>query len=122
MKKAPKKVRLTTTLALVREHHACDSGYKVLRKYLGPKWPDDKPINLLTILRSNGVQDMLWCLRSTREPYADHWKLMCGMYADFAESVLPIFESRFPGDNRPRKAIEHARIDGDQEGAARAAG
>jgi hypothetical protein len=29
--------------------------------------------------------------------------------ADFAEHVLPVFEQRFPGDDRPRKAIETVR-------------
>ncbi len=38
--------------------------------------------------------------------------------ADFAEKVLPIFEARFPDDDRPRKAIEAAEA----AGAAWAAG
>ena len=104
-----KKIKLHTTLALLKQNYACESGYKKLRKSLGDKWPDDKPINLLHILKSNGTQDMLWCIRATVEPYADHWVFLCGMYADFAESVLPIFEARFPNDDRPRKAIEYAR-------------
>jgi hypothetical protein len=29
--------------------------------------------------------------------------------ADCAEQVLPVFESRFPGDDRPRKAVQAAR-------------
>ena len=59
---------------------------------LGAKWPHEKPINLLRVLKSNGVQDMLWCIRATIEPYADFRLHLCGMYADFAESVLPMFE------------------------------
>ena len=104
-----KKIKLTTTLKLLREHGACESGYKKLRKHVGVKWPDDKPINLMVILKNNGVQDMLWCVRATEQPYADHWQFMCKMYADFAESVLPVFEREVPGDNRPRLAIEAAR-------------
>ena len=107
--KAKEKIKLTTTLALLRQHSACESGYKKLRKHLGMKWPDDKPINLLAILKNNGVQDMLWCIRATVEPYTDHRKFLCNMYADFAESVLPIYETKYPNDERPRKAIEAAR-------------
>jgi hypothetical protein len=107
--KAKEKIRLTTTLALLRENNACESGYKKLRKHLGLKWPDDKPINLLVILKNNGVQDMLWCIRATVEPYAVHWKFLCNMYADFAESVLPIWNKYSPDDDRPLKAIQTAR-------------
>ena len=120
MYKPKKKIRLTTTLALLREKSACESGYKKLRKHLGAKYPDNKPINLLVILKNNGVQDMLWCLRATVEPYADHWKFLCNMYADFAESVLPIYEKAYPDDDRPALAIKAARS-GDSEAAARAA-
>ena len=115
-KPAIKKVALHTTLKLLREKSACESGYKKLRESLGAKWPHEKPINLLRVLKSNGVQDMLWCIRATIEPYADFRLHLCGMYADFAESVLPMFEVKFPNDSRPRKAIEATR-----EGAAGAA-
>jgi len=40
--------------------------------------------------------------------------------ADIAESVLHIYESKYPNDNRPRKAIEAAR--GGDKDAAWAAG
>ena len=40
--------------------------------------------------------------------------------ADIAESVLHIFEAKYPGDDRPRKAIEAARS-GDAEKARAAA-
>lgn len=40
--------------------------------------------------------------------------------ADFAERVLHLFESKYPTDDRPRKAIEAAR-NGDAAAAARAA-
>ncbi|MGH2835407.1 MAG: putative immunity protein, partial [Solirubrobacteraceae bacterium] len=35
------------------------------------------------------------------------WQLFA---ADCAEAVLPLFEERFPNDDRPRKAIEAARL------------
>ncbi len=117
--KASEKIRLTTTLDLLRKNAACESGYKKLRKHLGLKWPDDKPINLLVILKNNGVQDMLWCIRATVEPYAEHWGFLCNMYADFAESVLPIYEKFDPIGKAPHEAIKAARLGG--SGAAGAA-
>ena len=61
------KYKLTTTLTLLKKHNACTDGYRKLLKSLGPKWPQDKPINLLRVLKSNGVQDMCWCFRATAE-------------------------------------------------------
>ena len=116
-----KKIKLHTTLELLREKGACEFGYKKLLKNLGTKWSDDKPINLLRVLKSNGVQDMLWCIRATTEPYKNHWEFLCGMYADFAESVLPVYEKQFPNDPRPRNAIEYARTGKGAAGAAGAA-
>jgi hypothetical protein len=121
MYKPKKKIRLTTTLVLLRKNGACESGYKKLRKHLGLKWPDDKPINLLVILKNNGVQDMLWCLRATVEPYADYWKFLCNMYADFAESVLPIYQKFAPDDDRVKNTILYARTGKGAAGAADAA-
>jgi hypothetical protein len=42
------------------------------------------------------------------------------LVCDFAEHVLPIFEAKYPDDDRPRKAIEAARS-GDKEAAEIAA-
>jgi hypothetical protein len=41
--------------------------------------------------------------------------------ADFAEAVLPIYEAKYPNDDRPRKAIEAARAfaNGEIDTAAR---
>ena len=100
------KVKLTTTLVKLKDKGVCIDGYRKLIKHLGADYPADKPINLLTILDSNGVQDMLWCLRATRE---DCVKIRCYMAADFAESVLHIFAKKYPNDDRPAKAIQAAR-------------
>ena len=108
-----KKFKLTTTRALLKQHSACESGYRKLVKSLGSKWPQDKPINLLQILASNGVQDMCWCFRATVEDSLCP-RVLCA--ADFAESVLHYFTAKFPNDDRPARAIAAARH------AARAAG
>ena len=101
-------MKLTTTFELLRKASACESGYKKLAKALGgiKTYGADTEINLLTILESNGLDDALWCLRATVQD-ADKIKRLIA--CDFAESVLHIFESKRPGDDRPRKAIEAAR-------------
>ena len=102
------RVVLTTTFELLKNHSACEEGYRKLGKYLGgiTTYGKRTPINLLTILESNGVDDMLWCLRATKENCDKVSRLMA---ADFAEEVLPIFEKAYPDDKRPRKAIQASR-------------
>ena len=57
------------------------------------------------------------CAKSIPIP-AQSWALWA---ADCAERVLPIFEAKYPNDNRPRLAIEAARgVDGDAAYAAAA--
>lgn len=54
----------TTTLNQIRKRHPCANGWKKLLKHLGKTEADDKPLSLLTILESNGLDDALWCLRT----------------------------------------------------------
>ena len=99
-------MKLTTTLNRIRACSPCTSGWKTLLNHMGPEHDPDAPINLLTVLESNGVQDMLWCLRATEQ---DSKSAAIELAARFAESALSIFETKYPGDDRPRKAIEAAR-------------
>ena len=76
---------LETTLAQLRKEGACTSGYnKLVRSLQGnPFTETDKgrdtyirfahklPINLLSILDSNGVDDCLWALRAVNHPERD---------------------------------------------------
>ena len=103
-----KRIKLTTTFERLKEAAACESGYRKLAKYLGgiKAYGRDTPVNLLTILDSNGVDDMLWCLPHTIELSEKVSRLMA---ADFAEEVLPIFEAKYPKDTRPREAVRAAR-------------
>lgn len=101
-----KRITLTTTLKLLRAHAACVDGYRKLKKSLGAEWSDTRPINLLSILKSNGAQDTLWCLRATVENCE---KVRCNIAADLAESVLHHFTEKYPDDDRPAKAIQAAR-------------
>jgi hypothetical protein len=101
-------MKLTTTFNLLREKNACTEGYGKLAKHLTnvEAYGADTEINLLTILDSNGFDDAVWCLRATVQDSKGVARLIA---CDFAESVLHIFESKRPGDDRPRKAIEAAR-------------
>ena len=99
-------VMLTTTLYSLRKHHACESRYSHLVSALGPEWADKEPINLLDILAHNGTEDCLWALCATDQNCDQVARLMA---ADFAETVLPIYEREYPVDTRPRAAIQAAR-------------
>ena len=56
---------IDTTLVEIREHYPCAPGWEILLKHLGKTKADDEPLDLLTILDSNGLADCLWCARST---------------------------------------------------------
>ena len=98
-----KKVTLTTTLELLRQQSACADGYRKLVKSLGVKWPATKKINLLMVLRSNGVDDMLWCLRAAQQ---DCSKVRVALAASFAKSVLKYYTKAYPTDTRVADCIK----------------
>ena len=99
-------MQLTTTFALLRKASACKPRYEFLRKALSRKeYGDYTPINLLTILENNGLDDALWALSATAEKCDKIARLMA---ADFAEQVLPIWK-KYSQDNRPKLAIKAAR-------------
>ena len=98
-------MKLTTTLTLLHKAGACPSGYKKLIASLGAEYPHEKPIDLLTILDTNGINDALWALCATVENCDMVARLMA---ADFAEQVLPIWH-KYSKDNRPTLAIQAAR-------------
>lgn len=55
---------MKTTLNKIREHDPCHAGWERLLKHLGKTKADGEPLSLLTILKSNGLDDALWCLRA----------------------------------------------------------
>ena len=81
-------MELTTTLNLLHAANACQPRYKVLLAALGTDYPKDKPINLLTILEHNGLDDALWALCATAENCDTVARLMA---ADFAEQTNSIY-------------------------------
>ena len=63
-----------TTLNKIRAYSPCEDGWRQLLKHLGKTEADDEPLQLLTVLDSNGLHDCLWCLRSVPE-YDKEWRL-----------------------------------------------
>jgi hypothetical protein len=53
-----------TTLNRIRAHGPCTEGWATLLRHLGKTQADDEPLALGTILKSNGLDDALWCLRA----------------------------------------------------------
>ena len=65
---------ITTTLARIRAHSPCESGWRKLLTHLGKTKADDEPLPYLVILQSNGLDDALWCCRA--EPQrTKEWRL-----------------------------------------------
>lgn len=96
---------MQTTLNKIKSHSPCEDGWKKLLNYLGKTEADDEPLELRTILESNGLDDTLWVLRAV-DGKDKEIRLFA---ADCAELVLPIYEKQYPNDDRPRKAIQAAR-------------
>lgn len=55
---------MKTTLNKIREYSPCTDGWHKLLSYLGKTKADDEPLEITTILDSNGLDDALWCLRA----------------------------------------------------------
>jgi hypothetical protein len=98
-------MKLYTTLNLLREAGVLDGdAYDDVEAYLGPDYDKDAPIDLLTILEYNGVNPCLRSLGATTEPNT----VALGFAIACARRALPVFETAYPDDNLPRKAIEAA--------------
>jgi hypothetical protein len=98
-------MRIFTTLNRIKAATPCTSGWTKLLAFLNKTQADDEPLDLRTILESNGVEDCVWAFQCTD----DNESIYRHIAADFAESVLHIYEANYPNDNRPRLAIQAAR-------------
>jgi hypothetical protein len=98
-----------TTLKEILKFNPCKYGLKNLLeglKYSNPVTDEElnRPIKTRFIFDNNGYKDCLWVLQVfAGKP--DWYRLK----ADIAESVLYIFEEKYPEDKRPREAIQAAR-------------
>ena len=99
---------LHTTFRKAKEAKACIESYKKMAKAVGgiKKYGLDTPIPLDKILEVCGLNDTLWTLGIVLEPADREIRLFV---CDCVERVLPLFEKKYPDDNRPRQAIETAR-------------
>lgn len=96
---------MKTTLKKIREHDPCEDSWKKLLQSLGKTKADDTEVTIRYILDLLGVEDAIWLLRSVEGHDREIRLFAC----DCAESVLYLFEEKYPYDNRPRNAIEVAR-------------
>ena len=105
-----------TTLECIRKASPCHEGWTTLLAHLGKTKADDAPLDLLTVLNSNGLDDALWVLSYAMpdDRLARHFQAWC------AEQVLHLFEAEHPDDKRVREQIDILRND-DADDAARAA-
>lgn len=53
--------QLTTTLNHIRAYNPCPYSWKILLRYLNKTNTDNEPLLLSTIVKSNGLNDALWC-------------------------------------------------------------
>ena len=99
---------LYITFRLAKEAGACAESYKQFARHVGgiTKFGKDAPIPLTDVVEGCGIGDALWALRCTTEPCDRLARLFA---CDCAEHVLPIFETKYPDDKRPRQAIEVSR-------------
>ena len=90
------------TLNQIKKNYPCTPGWNTLLTSLNKTHADDDPLELMDILKSNGLDDAVWCLRCL--DYKDY----CLFLADIAESVLPFFE-QYNSSQAPRKAVDAIR-------------
>jgi hypothetical protein len=82
---------MKTTLNKIRSHSPCGlnpkqtplTGFCKLRAHLGEGFDPDQPFSILTVLKSNGLDDALWCLRAV-DGYDKEKRLLA---VDFARQV-----------------------------------
>ncbi len=104
-----KKVKFTTTLKLLKQQNPCSYGLQTLLKSLPKNYSENKQINLLHILGSNGVDHFFWALRAVKTPTAAHKKVISYILADIIESVEPNFSKEYPDNTAVRNVIKYLR-------------
>ena len=90
---------LTTTLNHIRDNHPCTEGWTRLLAGLGKTKADDEPVAYATILRINGLDDALWCMRAEPQ-HANLWRMFAVRCARKVEHLMT--------DQRSRDALDVA--------------
>jgi hypothetical protein len=91
---------MQTTLNKIKSHHPCLTGWEKLPTFLKKTKADDEPLQLSTILESNGIKDAIWSLRAVEGHDREIRLMMC----DIADTVRHLMK-----DNRSTNAIDVAR-------------
>ena len=98
-------MKISTNKKELEELGACKSGYRVFVNAHG-----DNNALFSQCLDSNGWNDVLWLISNVYDQLSDVQKCDLRLLGcDWAESVLHLFEKKYPEDKRPRKAIEASR-------------
>ena len=109
---------MKTTLNAIRKHDPCADGWKKLLQYLGKTEADDEPLFISTILKSNGLDDALWCLRAV-DGHDKEIRLLAVAYARKVQHLMTDSRSIAALDVAERHA--HGKATDDDLAAAGAA-
>ena len=94
---------MNTTLNKIMEFSLSEPSWEKLLESLNKTKADDEPLSFKYILDVLGIRDALWCLCKL------DYREQCLFLADVAESVLHIFEDKYPDDMRVRNCIDGIR-------------
>jgi hypothetical protein len=99
-----------TTYNLAVKHNACERALESWDKHVGgiKKFGADTQIPLTDILDVLGIDDCLWALRTVKDQEAADI-IATKFLTAIVDRTLIYFESEYPGDKRPRQAIEVLR-------------
>ena len=100
---------LHTTFRKAKDAKVCIASYYKMAKALGgvQKYGKDTPIPLDKVVEICGPTDAIWSLRCTNETSEN---FLIEFACRCAERVLHFYEELYHNDERPRQAIEKARI------------
>jgi hypothetical protein len=121
------KVKLVTTLELLKKHDACACGLETLIKSLPKNYSNTKSINLLHILESNSLDHFFWAWRATTKKEKKVKRLILH---DIIKEVQHIYEKRYPKSNIFKQVLKalstgrglEAACDASYEDACKVAG
>jgi hypothetical protein len=91
---------MKTTFQKIKDCQPSPYSWEQLISYYKP-FSLDEEISIKEIIKSNGLDDAIWALRAV-----DDTETLTLLSIDLAESVLHIYEKRFPGDMRVRDCID----------------
>lgn len=100
------KTKLETTLKLLIKNNACQDVLRPLKASLKPNIKETDKINLLHILKSNGLNHFFWAWRATTKK---EMQVKRYILADIVESVEPLFAKKYPEDLSVKNVIKYLR-------------